>query len=645
MELLDSRGGRVAIERELFRGGEGSIHPVTGNAVVLAKLYLHPLDAAKQAKLAAMSSAATDALLRIAAWPTATLHKQRGGPAVGFLMPRFDGQRSELHELYRPGTRKQKFRQADWAFLMHAARNVAAAVATVHAAGHVVGDVNQRNFIAGSDATVKVLDCDSFQIHVAGQTFICPVGVPEFTPPELQGKPLDTLVRTSNHDAFGLAVLIFQILFMGRHPFAGRFLGKGEMPIERAIAEQRFAFGRGSASRQMEAPSGTMPFESLPPRLAPLFESAFAAASNRPTAAQWCDALQLAASEMRACTIEPMHKYHQALPQCPWCTLERASGVYFFIGASMARSDAFDLAKWWAAVAATGATRYEPPARPAITAVGSPAPAGVRRQRRLAFSGKIIATIVLFSFAWVWPGAGIIFVALTILADVLPLPGAGEKRRRMHLLRDAERLWEEAYRAAERDVSVDPLQRKFAELRRLKASYEAAEQERAADQQKLAKNARDVQLRHYLASQMIRTHAIPGVGPKRKTTLAAWNIHTASDVTPQALAAIQGFGPALQATMLAWRRSLEAAFVFDAKKAVPQHEQDAIDYRCRRKKADLEQQMRSGAAEMTRVASAIRQRRTTVGRDLEPSARAWAQASADLETLQRELSFRRGATT
>jgi DNA-binding helix-hairpin-helix protein with protein kinase domain len=34
---------------------------------------------------------------------------------------------------------------------------------------------------------------------------------------------------------------------MGRHPFAGRYLGLGEMPIERAIAECRFAYSRDSA--------------------------------------------------------------------------------------------------------------------------------------------------------------------------------------------------------------------------------------------------------------------------------------------------------------------------------------------------------------------------------------------------------------
>lgn len=56
--------------------------------------------------------------------------------------------------------------------------------------------------------------------HASG-VFHCDVGVPLWTPPELQGRDFRGLTRTKNHDRFGLAVLMFQLLFMGRHPFAG----------------------------------------------------------------------------------------------------------------------------------------------------------------------------------------------------------------------------------------------------------------------------------------------------------------------------------------------------------------------------------------------------------------------------------------
>ena len=50
------------------------------------------------------------------------------------------------------------------------------------------------------------------------------------------------MLRTPEHDRFGLAVLVFQLLFMGRHPFAGRHPERA-IPVETAMREGLFAFG------------------------------------------------------------------------------------------------------------------------------------------------------------------------------------------------------------------------------------------------------------------------------------------------------------------------------------------------------------------------------------------------------------------
>ena len=52
---------------------------------------------------------------------------------------------------------------------------------------------------------------------------------------------------------------------MGRHPFAGRYLGKGEMPIGRAIAESRFAYSHDACRTQMTPPPYTPPMEAVGP--------------------------------------------------------------------------------------------------------------------------------------------------------------------------------------------------------------------------------------------------------------------------------------------------------------------------------------------------------------------------------------------
>jgi hypothetical protein len=76
---------------------------------------------------------------------------------------------------------------------------------------------------------VRIYDCDSFQIASNGRHWLCEVGVDTHQPPEMQILPnYKTAIRAANHDFFGLAVLIFQMLCIARHPFSGTFVGRGE---------------------------------------------------------------------------------------------------------------------------------------------------------------------------------------------------------------------------------------------------------------------------------------------------------------------------------------------------------------------------------------------------------------------------------
>jgi DNA-binding helix-hairpin-helix protein with protein kinase domain len=96
------------------------------------------------------------------------------------------------------------------------------------------------------------------------------VGTPHFTPPELQAKRLRDEPRTPEQDRFGMAVLMFHLLFVGRHPFAGRFYGTHELTIERAIAERRFAFSANRTETLVEPPPASLLLGDVPPPLADL---------------------------------------------------------------------------------------------------------------------------------------------------------------------------------------------------------------------------------------------------------------------------------------------------------------------------------------------------------------------------------------
>src|SRR5262249_34980868 len=147
-----------------------------------------------------------------------------------------------------------------------------------------------------------------------------------YTPPEMQGKRFDHVPRTPSHDNFGLAVLIFQLLFMGRHPFSGRFVGAGEMPLERAIAEYRFAYSVRKSETRMEPPPNAPLLSDFPAYLGEAFEKAFGPVGrgDRPAAANWIELLERLEGEIQQCSTNSAH-HHVRSKTCPWCRMEQAT--------------------------------------------------------------------------------------------------------------------------------------------------------------------------------------------------------------------------------------------------------------------------------------------------------------------------------
>jgi DNA-binding helix-hairpin-helix protein with protein kinase domain len=348
-----SNAAPIMLGEELGSGGEGTVYRIVDSPDFVAKIYFAPPDTGKVAKLSAMVRAAPPELLRIAAWPTELLLDENDA-VRGFLMQRVSS-REDAHELYSPKSRRRSFPDADFRFIVHAAANVARAFAQLHAQGHVIGDVNHGNALIGRDATVVLIDCDSFQVKDGESHFTCGVGVPLFTPPELQGQSFRGLVRSADHDAFGLAVLLFHFLYVGRHPFAGRY-ADGEMPIEQAIAESRFAYGVSAASRGMSAPPGTLALDAFGAPIAAMFERAFAALGTaaRPTAVEWVDALNVLEADLTTCATSADHNHPKAAACC-WCELESRAYIVLF-GRAARRADAFfdhaELDQLWAKITA-----------------------------------------------------------------------------------------------------------------------------------------------------------------------------------------------------------------------------------------------------------------------------------------------------
>ena len=266
-------------------------------------------------------------LERVCAWPTDLILFDRTptSQVAGFIMPLAEGE--PIHCLYALKDRRTLFPSANWHFLLQAAANLARAFAVVHQYGHVVGDVNFSNVLVTLDSRVTLIDCDSFQINTSDTQYLCPVGVDTYTPPELQSSHFNKTIRTENHDRFGLAVMIFQLLFLGRHPFMGKYKDRErEVTLSGAIAEFHFAYGETAEQFEMERPANAPPLCIVTPQINRMFHRAFspqgAVRSGRPSAAEWVTALLQMEQKLILCPKETAHIHYVGVMPCPWCWLE-----------------------------------------------------------------------------------------------------------------------------------------------------------------------------------------------------------------------------------------------------------------------------------------------------------------------------------
>lgn len=320
----------------LGHGGEARVFAVPPDEKLVAKVYHKPKETYAR-KLSAMlanppeNPMAAQGHISIA-WPEDLLMaieasnttKDFAKHVVGFVMPRVQGMRSLL-DFYNPKTRRQKCPFFNYLYLVRTARNIAAAMGALHARGYCVGDVNESNILVSDTALVTLVDTDSFQVRDlhTGQIYRCGVGKPEFTPPELQGKNFGQIDRAPEHDLFGLAVLIFQLLMEGTHPFSGIYQGTGDPPAYAArIASGHFTYSIGRRVPYVPTPIAPS-WDILHPTLRQLFMQCFEDGHNtpqsRPSAQTWQAALKEAENALVACPINNQHRYSNHLKSCPWC--------------------------------------------------------------------------------------------------------------------------------------------------------------------------------------------------------------------------------------------------------------------------------------------------------------------------------------
>lgn len=329
-----STGEPIQLRQRIASSGEGTVWQ-TDRSGFLAKLY-HSPDGERAQKLSVMVAyPPADPMLSrnhiSLAWPKELL-LDRGGKCVGFLMPAIP-QGVDLTSVYNPRLRKQKIPRFNWRYLHTTALNIAWIIQEVHAKGHVLGDIKPQNMLVNDQALVSVIDTDSFQIRnpQTGKIYHCTVGSEGFTPAELLGKELGTFNQTEIHDRFRLGVLIHLLLF-GDHPFKGKWIGAGDSPDPTELIRQGY-WPHAPGSLITPGPY-TIPLEIVHSNLQQCFRRCFnnghLVPALRPTAAEWCAALQGAIAELSVCSQVANHWYRRTYSQCPWCERKAKLGVDIF---------------------------------------------------------------------------------------------------------------------------------------------------------------------------------------------------------------------------------------------------------------------------------------------------------------------------
>jgi DNA-binding helix-hairpin-helix protein with protein kinase domain len=635
--LFDDHGRRVGLGAELGRGGEAAVYSVDGQPDLVAKIYHRPPNAEKAEKLSRMVELQSERLLALSAWPVGTIFLGRNKSMAGFLMKNVS-RFKDIHLLYNPKSRTREFPpKANWRFLIHTASNVARAFAAVHECGHVIGDVNQSNVrVSPETAIVSLVDCDSFQISANGKIYPCEVGVPLYTPPELQDTEFREVARTPNQDNFGLAVLLFHLLFMGRHPFAGKFLGQGEMPIEKAIAEQRFAFARDSQRTQMLPPPACITLAHVPQEIGDLFISAFGpdgAPSGRPDARQWISELDALASRLIICSNNKAHLFFNGLSSCPWCPIESA-GILLFVDFTIVdTTTGFSIEVIWARILAipspgagnvpsmlTYMSAVEPSAR---------AKAAARRKHyKIAAAGVGILVglaVVGYSdngFAYMYLFGVAIFLLKNWFIDDVPPRFSQAARDAETRLRNLQFCWQQ-------EASGEDFNAKLVELRTLTEEYRKLPERRKQKVRELQRALYEIQLRRYLEQFDIASADIPHVKEGRKAMLSAYGIDDAADITRPALEAVPGFGQFLIMQLLTWRQSLAGKFKFDPSRGVDPADLQGVDREIAKRRAEIEALLSKAPGELSGLRRRIVAARGRLQDQLEKALMDVAQAQAD----------------
>ena len=631
---------RVSVAELIGKGGEGEVYAIRGRSGLALKIYNSSLRATREDKVRAMVSEGLAVKTDLVAYPSEVATDIHGN-FLGFVMRLVAGYRP-LHELYSPKSRQRHFPKSDYRFIVHAALNVARAVGKVHQTGCVIGDLNHSGVLVAQDAMVALIDADSFQFSLNGKSYPCVVGIPDFTPPELHGKNLASVQRTLEHDNFGLAVAIFHLLFMGRHPYAGRYKGP-DISMGEAIAQNRFAFSlTRQAATQTSPPPGALTLDMFPAAVSGAFESAFGLTpAARPGALDWIHALNALEGSLNHCSKVKTHYYPSVAGGCVWCKLAANSGFDMFPDlTSVEPNIPTDARGTEQAIREILAFNF-PTAADLLPATATPRGASNAlrearsRKRERALIGLLMMGGAVAGFVFAAP-VWFVWIGLAIWGWITFSDREVEAGPFQRAFKDADERVQRELNAFVQRNGINEVVKVRRDLDAAIAAYNSHDDALARELMVMKSNRESRQRQAYLDGFPIRHANISGIGQAKKATLISFGIETAADVNEDAVLRVPGFGEVLTGKLVEWRRAHESRFKYDR----TPNAQDVADERALRgrfagEKAKLESTIRNGLGTLRNAKARLDAlpAKARSDRELMEALAARAQAAHDLREL------------
>ncbi|MDR2150954.1 MAG: hypothetical protein LBO67_09170 [Spirochaetaceae bacterium] len=224
-------------------GGEGTVYSLLDKPKILVKIY-HPEKLAKgrndyQSKIDAMISIKEQFNNVNVCWPLLSVY-DASHQWIGYAMKQGTG--VPMRYLAHAVAYKKYFQNLNRVLVLQYLLSFLKNINMLHQQNVFIGDYNLLNFLCdSSNNKVTMIDSDSYQLNISNKFFPCPVGSADLTPIEHQDRNFKDVVRNIKSEEFSVAIIIFECLMLGRHPYD---VVDGDDPVTN-LRNGNFPYGKG----------------------------------------------------------------------------------------------------------------------------------------------------------------------------------------------------------------------------------------------------------------------------------------------------------------------------------------------------------------------------------------------------------------